>query len=315
MPDRRASRNLAQPCMVRSMAETMTWLKQLFQKLDAPLFTLGDHPITTLKIIIFIITLVVAAILGRVVRKAIRRYFGRRGDVSEGAIYALERIAGMLVMAIGVLVGLENVGVDLTALTALGALLSVGIGFGLQGVAQNWVSGLTLLIERPVQRGDFVIVGDTVGVVEAITMRATRIMTRDKVAIIVPNSDFVTGKVVNMTQPDRMYRLRIPVGVAYGSDTAKVKECLLQVASENDDVLEDPAPQVFFVDFGNSSLDFELGVWLNQPAREPDIASALRFRIDAIFRESGVEIPFPQRDLHIRSGLPKELRPDDQKAA
>ena len=182
-------------------------------------------------------------------------------------------------------------------------------------MAQNWVSGLTLLIERPVQRGDFVIVGDTVGVVEAITMRATRIMTRDKVAIIVPNSDFVTGKVVNMTQPDRMYRLRIPVGVAYGSDTAKVKECLLQVASENDDVLEDPAPQVFFVDFGNSSLDFELGVWLNQPAREPDIASALRFRIDAIFRESGVEIPFPQRDLHIRSGLPKELRPDDQKAA
>lgn len=301
--------------MVRTMSDTMTWLKQLIQKLDAPLFTLGDQPITTLKIIIFIVTLIVAAILGRVVRKAIHRYFGRRGDVSEGAVYALERIAGMLVMAIGVLVGLENIGVNLSALTALGALLSVGIGFGLQGVAQNWVSGLTLLIERPVQRGDFVIVGDTVGVVEAITMRATRIMTRDGVAIIVPNSDFVTGKVVNMTQPDRLYRLRIPVGVAYGSDTTKVKECLLKVAEENEDVREEPRPQVFFVDFGNSSLDFQLAVWLDQPAREPEIASALRFRIDAIFRESGVEIPFPQRDLHIRSGLPEALTPDDQKAA
>jgi len=296
--------------MVGSMSTT-AWLKQLLSKLDEPLFTLGDHPITALKIIIFVLTLVGAAILGRVVRKAIRRYFARKADVSEGAVYALERIAQLVVMAMGVLLGLENIGIDLTALTALGALLSVGIGFGLQGVAQNWVSGLTLLVERPVQRGDFVIVGDTVGVVDAITMRATRIMTRDAVAIIVPNSEFVTGKVINMTQPDRLYRLRIPVGVAYGSDTAKVKACLLSVAEDNDDVRDDPAPHVFFVDFGNSSLDFELAVWIDQPHDEPNIASELRFAIDAAFREAGVEIPFPQRDLHIRSGLPKGLTPED----
>lgn len=285
------------------MTDTIAWLKTLFEHLKTPLFEVGEAPITPLKIFLFLLTLVVAAFLGRLVRKAIRRYFGGRRGVSEGSVYALGRIAQITVMVAGVLIGLENVGIDLTALTALGALVSVGIGFGLQGVAANWVSGLTLLIERPVQRGDFVVVGDTVGVVEEISMRATRIMTRDSIAIIVPNAELVTGKVVNMTQPDRVYRLRIPVGVAYGSDTAKVRACLLRVAEENEDVREDPGPQVFFVDFGNSSLDFELGVWLDQPHREPDIASALRFAIDMAFREAGVTIPFPQRDLHIKSGL------------
>jgi small-conductance mechanosensitive channel len=280
----------------------MSWLDTFLEKLDTELFTVGTTQVTPLSFVIFAITIIVALVIAKVASRGIHRYFAGK-DSGEGIAHALERMVLILSLALGVVVGLENVGIDLTALAAVGAMLSVGIGFGLQGVAQNFVSGVTILIERPVQKGDFVIVGDTVGEVHTIAMRATRIITRDAITIIVPNHELMTSRVINMSRPDSVYRARIGVGVAYGSDTALVKETLLGVARENPDVLEKPEPLVLFRDFGNSSLDFELCVWLESPKKELQIQSEIRFAIDQAFRDNDITIPFPQRDLHIRSGL------------
>lgn len=280
----------------------MSWLNSALRQLDTGLFKIGDTQVTPMSFVIFLVTIAAAFVLANLARRGIRRYFERKGE-GEGVAYALERMVQIVAITLGILIGLDNVGIDLTAIAALGAMVSVGIGFGLQGVAQNFISGIAILMERPVQKGDFVIVGDTVGEVDEISMRATRIVTRDAVSIIVPNSELMTTRVINMSRPGGHYRARIGVGVAYGSDTELVKNTLLEVARANDAVLKKPQPQVFFKDFGDSSLDFELGVWLKSPEREPVIASELRFAIDRAFRKNAIEIPFPQRDLHIKSGL------------
>lgn len=273
----------------------------MFDRLRAVLFNIGETRVTTLSLIIFAMTVVAAVVAGSLARRGIRRFFAKRE--AEGVSYALERIVQMFAVVIGVFIGLQNIGIDLTALAAFGAVLSVGIGFGLQGATQNFISGLAVLIERPVQKGDFIVIGDTVGRVESIKMRATRILTRDNVAIIVPNSELMTERVTNMSRPGVSYRLRIAVGVAYGSDTERVRDTLLAVAADHPEVLEDPSPVVFFDDFADSALAFTLGVWLTSPEREPFIASDLRFAIDAAFRDNEIQIPFPQRDLHLKSGF------------
>lgn len=177
------------------------------------------------------------------------------------------------------------------------------IGFGLQNIAQNFASGIILLVERPVQKGDFVDVGDAVGTVEDIAMRATRILTRDGVQIIVPNSELVSGRVVNRSAPTTRSRVRVNLGVAYGSDTERVRDTLLAVAAAEPRVLRDPPPAVFFKDFGDSALVFDLAVWIDTPQLEFVITSDLRFAIDRSFRETGLVIAFPQKDLHLVSGL------------
>jgi small-conductance mechanosensitive channel len=208
-----------------------------------------------------------------------------------------------VLLAVGVAVAVDTLGVNINAILAGSAALFVGIGLGLQNVTANIVAGIVLLVERPVKRGDFIQVGDTYGVVTEVGLRATRVVTRDEVSILIPNSELVSSQVVNATIPTAKLRLRVGVGVAYGSDTALVRRLLLQVAVDDDRVLETPEPEVRFADFGNSSLDFELLVWILDPRDDDWVASRLRFAIDATFREHGVEIPFPQRDLHVRSGL------------
>jgi small-conductance mechanosensitive channel len=199
-----------------------------------------------------------------------------------------------------VLVGLDNFGISVASLAALGAFLSVGVGFGMQNIVQNFVSGLILLVEQPVRRGDVVKTGDVVGVVDDIAMRATRIITRDGASIIVPNSELITGRVFNLSAPTTIYRVRVSVGVAYGSDTALVRDTLRSVAKQHPRVLETRPPEIYFRDFADSALTFELCVWLDDPQAEPVVTSDLRFAIDAAFRAAGIEIPFPQRDLHIK---------------
>jgi potassium efflux system protein len=194
--------------------------------------------------------------------------------------------------------------VSVSALAGLGAVLAVGIGFGLQNIAQNFVSGLILLLERPVKKGDFVEVGDVRGTVRDIRARATVVTTLDNVDIIVPNGRFITEPVTNETYDDRRVRVRIPVGVAYGTDPQRVRTTLLGVAAGNPAVLAAPEPQVQFTDFGESSLDFVLLVWIPDPRQEQQTASDLRFAIERALGEAGIEIPFPQRDLHLRGGWP-----------
>jgi small-conductance mechanosensitive channel len=283
------------------MKEALSWLKS---HLDTELYLLGKARVTPLSVVVLLITVLTAVLLARLARRGIRRFFQRRGGASEGAAYAIGRIAQILLIGLGVVIGLQNIGVDLSTLAALGAILGVGIGFGLQGLAQNFVAGVNVLVERPIEKGDVIRLGDMVGVVDEIKLRVTRITTRDHVAVIVPNSELTNQRVINLSKPDTHYRVRLPVGVAYGSDTRKVERALLEVAAGDPNVLAEPAPLVFFRDFGDSSLDFELAVWLDDPLNELQVTSALRFAIDDAFRAKGITIPFPQRHLHLEGGLP-----------
>jgi len=276
-------------------------------QLNTELFRLSNTPVTPLSLIVFLGTLAVAFVLGAVLRSTVMRMLSRRGHAREGLAYALGRITQYVTIVLGFMIGLENVGIELTALAAAGALLTVGIGFGLQNIAQNFISGLILLIERPVQKGDFVVVGNTVGTVYEIAMRATKVISRDGVSIIVPNSELISGTVLNQSAPTSKYRVRIKVGVAYGSNIDLVRDTLLEVARKHPRVLGDPPPTVFFRDFGDSALDFELAVWLDDPQPEPAVTSDMRFAIDRAFRERAIEIPFPQRVLHVQPELLEQM--------
>src|SRR5262245_16079115 len=211
-------------------------------------------------------------------------------------------------MTLGVLLGLKILQVDLTGVAVVAGILGVGIGFGLQNLASNFISGIILLIERPITVGDYVTVGDTDGEVRLISIRSTEIVTRDNISIIIPNSEFVSGRGVTGPHGDPRLRLRVAVGVSYSADVDHVSRVLLEVARRHADILEDPSPQVRLNRFGQSSLDFELLVWIGDPRHQEGVTSALHYAIRAAFLENGIEIPFPQQDLNIRSVPPFPLR-------
>ncbi|MGI9087192.1 MAG: mechanosensitive ion channel family protein [Chthoniobacterales bacterium] len=218
--------------------------------------------------------------------------------------YAIAQIASNVVLVVGILIVLENTGIHLAALTVFAGAVGVGIGFGLQNIASNFISGLVILAERPITLGDRVEVAGIAGQVQKIRARSTVIVTNDNISMIVPNSKFIDSTVTNWTFGDPRVRFRVPVGVAYGSDVEKVREALIAAGTEHPKALEDPAPSVFFTGFGDSSLDFELVVWSTEMSYRPRrFKSDLNFLIEKKLREAEIEIPFPQRDLHIRSGV------------
>src|SRR6266853_64410 len=220
--------------------------------------------------------------------------------------YAIAQIVSNLVLVIGIFIVLENTGIHLGALTVFAGAVGVGVGFGLQNIASNFISGLVILAERPITIGDRVEVAGIAGQVEHIRARSTVIRTNDNIMMIVPNTKFIDSPVTNWTYGDRRVRFRIPVGVAYGSDVTKVRELLLTVARENPHTLKDPAPNVFLEQFGDNSIDFKLMVWSSEMSARPSrYRSDLNFAIAQKFREAGIEFPFPQRDVHIRDGVLK----------
>ncbi|MGH7665157.1 MAG: mechanosensitive ion channel family protein [Gemmatimonadaceae bacterium] len=271
------------------------------------LFRIGGTPVTVASIVSFFAFLVLAFIGSWILQRLLGRVYRRRA-IDEGVQYALNRLLHYIIIAVGIFLALDNLGISVTALAGLGAILAVGIGFGLQNIAQNFVSGLILLLERPIKKGDFVEVGDARGTVREIHARATVVTTLDNVDILVPNGQFITEPVINSTYGSRQVRVHINVGVAYGSDVDLVRSTLERVAAQHAGVLEEPAPRVRFKEFGASSLDFGLLVWLRAATDEQQISSDLRFAIDRAFRDAEIEIPFPQRDLHLRSGW-EPLRP------
>ncbi|RME71535.1 MAG: hypothetical protein D6776_10075 [Planctomycetota bacterium] len=239
-----------------------------------------------------------------------------RLGLSAGARFAITSVAGYVIAATGVLLALGQLGIRLGELEWLLAAAGVGIGFGLQEILSNFVSGLILLIERPIEVGDVVTVGEQTGRVERITIRATTVQTPDNVSVIVPNKEFITSRVTNWSHGDPKVRLRIPVGVAYGSEVGRVRETLLEVARKHGQVMRRPPPEVHFVGFGASSLDFELFVWVisPRPGVRRKVISDLCAAIDAAFRRAGIEIPFPQLDLHVRDATRLAVRLEDGEA-
>jgi small-conductance mechanosensitive channel len=220
--------------------------------------------------------------------------------------YAIAQLVSNLVLIVGIFIVLENTGIHLGALTVFAGAVGVGVGFGLQNITSNFISGLVILAERPITIGDRVEVAGVIGQVQKINARSTVVVTNDNIATIVPNQKFIDSPITNWTYGDPRVRFRLPVGVAYGSDVEKVRDTLIAAARANSQALSDPAPSVFFVGFGESSLDFELVVWSDEMSHRPRrFRSDLNFAIEKNLREAGIEIPFPQRDLHIRSGVLK----------
>lgn len=220
--------------------------------------------------------------------------------------YAVAQIVSNVVLVVGIFIVLENTGVHLGALTVFAGAVGIGVGFGLQNIASNFISGLVILAERPITIGDRVEVAGVAGQVQEIRARSTVIVTNDNISMIVPNAKVIDSPLTNWTYGDPRVRFRIPVGVAYGSDVEKVKESLIAAGAENPHTLKDPAPSVFFDGFGESALNFELVVWSSEMSHRPRrFRSDLNFAIERHLREAGIEIPFPQRDLHIRSGVLK----------
>ena len=231
--------------------------------------------------------------MARVLRVNVVLRMLEKTPLERGMRFAIARMVYYLALGIGILIVLDTAGVDLSSLSLFGGLLGVGLGFGMQNIASNFVSGIILLIERPVRVGDVVTVGDTQGVIQSISIRVTRILTYDNVMMYVPNARFIDETVVNWSAEDVKVRIRVNVGVAYGSDVQLVRDLLLRAAKENSIVLQTPEPMVWFTDFGSSSLDFALLAWVPGPDYRMGVASELRFTINRFFRRERRRDPLP----------------------
>ena len=221
--------------------------------------------------------------------------------VERGVRHSIARLVHYVLISVGFLIALATLGVEVTKITIILSALGVGIGFGLQGVVNNFVSGLILLFERPIRVGDTIQLGGKWAEIKRISLRSTRVQTFDQADVIIPNADLINNQVTNWTLSNRQVRVTITVGVAYGSDVPLVMETLIACAKSNSKVAKIPASQVLFLSFGESSLDFELRVWVWDADHRLEVKSELHQEIDRSFREAKIEIAFPQRDLHLRS--------------
>lgn len=223
----------------------------------------------------------------------------------QGTRSAIVTIVRYLILLFGFLFIFKSAGFDLGAFSWLLGALGVGLGFGLQNITSNFISGIIILFERPIKIGDRIQVGDISGDVISISMRSTTIVTNDNISVIVPNSQFINGNVTNWSHNDRRVRFHYPVAVAYKEDPEKIKSIVLEIAKNHNGVLPEPAPAFWFVEYGDNSLNFELVVWTSTYIQKPVVLkSELYYIIFKEFAKHNIEIPFPQRDLHIRSGLP-----------
>ena len=282
-------------------------LQEIVDVLKKKLISLGDITITPAVLLSVVLILVGAFWLSRFLRGVLRRNVFRRTHLTIGTQETVFRILHYIIMLLGVFIAIQQVGVDLTTLAAISAVLMVGIGLGLQNITSNFISALILLFERPVQVGDFVEVGGVQGRIRAVKTRSSIVETLDNVSIIVPNSNFITDNVTNWSYRDSKVRIHISVGVSYGADVDLVEKTLLQVGRGHQEVLLNPEPTVQFLEFGDSSLNFDLLVWINDASRQYIIRSDLNFAIVKAFREQDITIPFPQRDLHIQTAIPLEF--------
>lgn len=274
---------------------------KIMMALDYKLFELNQTPVSLSSIIMFFVMMVMVLAFSKTFNKYLLKRLLSRLQIDASTQFTMLRVNHYIIMIIGAIIAFQFIGINLSGLAVIFGLLSVGIGFGLQNVTSNFVAGLILLFERPIKIGDRVLVGDTEGDVLEINIRSTTIRSLSNVSIIVPNSEFVSSNVVNWSHGDKKIRLDINVGVSYNSDLDTVLRCLHEVAAENPKVLKNPLSDVLFRSFGDSSWNMDLRVWIPDPKYHHIIRSEINCAIVRKFRENNVEIPFPQRDLHLRS--------------
>ncbi len=266
-------------------------------------YRIGSVEFSVTRLIEGILILALVLLFSRTLSRLLQQSISKKAYLDPGLRYTLGRLAQYLTIALGLLLSLKVAfNLDLTSIAVLFTALSVGIGFGLQYIAADIASGFILLFERPVRVGDRITIGDDEGDVQSINLRTTVVMTNDRISIIVPNSRLVSQRLINWSYGDPRARIAIPVGVATDSDIDVVTKTLLEAAEDVDNVLKDPPPKVQFLKFGDWSLDFRLLVWTNRPRLHTQIRSDINYRIEKLFREARIEIPFPQTELRLREG-------------
>ncbi|MGD1953479.1 MAG: mechanosensitive ion channel domain-containing protein [Leptolyngbyaceae cyanobacterium] len=278
-----------------------SWRHIVSTLLTAESIALGDTQYSALSLVLLLGLTIGLWFAAQLISRLFRTYVLRRARIEP----RLQDIFSILVqyglLFLGVIVLLQLLGIDASSLAILASLLGVGIGFGVQNITNNFISGFIITLERPIQVGDFIKIGDLVGIVRQVGARSTEINTLDRVTIIVPNSRFLESEVINWSHGDPVSRLRVPVSVAYGSDISKVRTALLEAVKGHPEVLLRPEPEIWFQSFGDSALNFEIMVWTGEPRKQFRVTSDLNYAIEASLRQHDLEVPFPQQDLHLRS--------------
>lgn len=285
--------------------EIKNWFKDAYEFLSTPFGHIGNSEISITFLFYLVISIILVLVVAKKAKQILINRILSKTKMDMGVTQSIGTIVRYVIIVLGLVIVFQSAGLDLSALSVLAGAVGVGIGFGLQNIFNNFISGLIILFERPIKVGDRVQVEDISGDVVRIAARATTIITNDNISIIIPNSEFVSSRVINWSHNDRMVRFRIPVGVAYKEDPEKIRQLLLEVAANNQNVLKSPAADVIFTEFGDSSLNFELWVWTIKLINRPSVLkSQLYYAIFKKFKDHDIEIPFPQRDLHIKNSFP-----------
>ena len=271
--------------------------------LQKPIFTVSGQEISIVSIFYFLVIILFSIALARIIIRLLRRNVYSKMEIEKGAQQSLSKLVKYIVLIVGVMIGLQMLGLNLSVLAFLGGLLGVGIGFGLQNVFLNFACGLILLFEKPLKVDDVLDMDGTFGKVKEIGFRASQLTTPDNETLIVPNSNLVTSQITNLTHgEDTKLRLHIPIGVAYGSNIEKVKEILLEIVEKEEKVLKEPVPRVVFTEFGDSALGFDLVLWINSPMDKVTVKTNIREEVNRKFNEEDIEMPYPKRDVYLFSG-------------
>ena len=286
-----------------SASEIFTYIGDFLQ---VTLFKIQDTPVTFLSLIIFVLFLVGFTFLASFVKRFLNNKILPRFIKDGGLRYTLSRITQYVIVVIGIFISLQFLGIDLTGLAVIFGFLSVGIGFGLQNITSNFISGLIVLFERPISVGDRVIVNDIEGDVEEINIRSTTVKSLNNISVIVPNSEFVSKSVVNYSHGDTTFRIVLDVGVSYGSDLDTVLKAMREVADSCSKVLKHPPPDVHLRSFGDSAWNMKLLVTIQDVKDKYAVLNELNQGIVRKFKEYDIEIPFPQRDINFRNSMPQD---------
>jgi small-conductance mechanosensitive channel len=284
-------------------------LRRIWFYISYPLPFFNDR-VSAGRIVIGIAVLLLTLSLSGRFTSLLDRRLAKRRHIDPGLRYTIARLVRYLFVIVGVLIALKQFSVDLTSIAVVFTALSVGIGFGLQYIAADIVSGFILLFERPIRVGDRITIGEDEGDVQSINLRTTLVITNDRIAIIVPNSRLVSQRVINWSYGDPRARIAVPISVATASNVNLVTETLLLAARDVENVLSDPPPKVQFLKFGDYSLDFRLLVWTRRPSRHPQIKSDINYRIERLFRERGIEIPLPTQQFLLKAPTLSRTRDD-----
>lgn len=279
---------------------------------DLQVFRIGDVAVLVSQVVFALILLIAGSWLARQISRSVRNRLTSRTSLDASAVAAIEKMLFYLLLVVVILMALQAMHIPIAIFTFFGGAIAIGVGFGAQAIFSNFISGLILMLDRPIRLGDTVEVAEHYGRIAEIGSRCTRLRRFDGVDVLVPNSTLIENSVVNWTLADKQIRQMVRVGIAYGSDLRRVSDLLLQAANERSDILkgDNVNAQVIFEDFGDNALIFELYFWLelSDLINMRIIRSDIRFRIDELFREAGISIAFPQRDLHLNTPKPLEIR-------